>query len=268
MKRNEKPSLEETVVVTNVARAKRTSRRAKADDGVDVATEKSPTFRPKTRLKQAPSALIVGGEPRVDLLPPEVKAERKARRTRRALAYAVAGVAALVVIAVGSASLLSMGAQAQLNSAESQTSSLLAQQKHFQKARTIRQEVGLIQAAQQVGASTEIDWTRYLQQVQQTLPGDVSIAAVSVGSENPLAAYQQSTAPLQGARVATLTFTANSPELPAVPTWLKSLSALPGFADATPGSVSLDTTTNIYTVTITMHINSTAFDARFTTKEK
>ena len=42
-----------------------------------------------------------------------------------------------------------------------------------------------------------------------------------------------------------------------------ALATLPGFADATPGSVMLDETTNPYTVNITMHVNEAAFDKRF-----
>ncbi len=89
-----------------------------------------------------------------------------------------------------------------------------------------------------------------------------------VDSASPLALYAQSTAPLQGARVATISFAAKSPTLPEVPAWLNALATLPGFADATPGSVTLDATTNVYTVNITMHVNDAAFDNRFDPKEK
>jgi glycerate-2-kinase len=220
-----------------------------------------------SRLKSTDS-LIVGGEPRVDLLPPEVRAERRAKRMRRSLAYGVLGLAVVVVIATGGTSLLALNSQVQLAAEQARTGVLLAQQAKFLDVRKVQDQVKLIEAAQQVGASTEIDWQAYLNSVQSTLPANVTITTVKIDSASPLAIYAQPTAPLQGARVATLSFTASSPTLPQVPVWLDALATLKGFADAVPGSVVLDTTTNAYTVNITMHINEAAFDKRFAAKGK
>lgn len=214
------------------------------------------------------SILVIGGEPRVDLLPPEVKAARKARATNRLMAFAVVAVAVIVAAATGGASFFSIQAQNQLATSQAQTGTILAQQKNYIEVRKVQEGVSLVQAAQQVGASTEISWRDYLQKVQATLPGNVAIETVTIDSATPLAIYSQPTAPLQGARVATLTFQATSPTLPEVPVWLRSLGTLKGFADATPGSVSLDPSKNVYTVKITMHINEAAFDGRFAPKEK
>ncbi|MFP3466302.1 hypothetical protein [Leifsonia sp. SIMBA_070] len=212
--------------------------------------------------------LEVGAEARASLMPPEILADRKAKGVRRSLVWGVLGVVAFTVVAVGGTAALGLQAQASLADAQAQTGLLLAQQHQYLEVRKVQDQVTLTQAAQQVGASTEIDWKAYLQKVQATLPSDVSMTSVSVDSATPLAAYEQPTAPLQGSRVATLTFEASSPVLPVVPVWLKSLETLPGFADATPGSVSLDETTKLYTVSITMHINQAAFDKRFDPKEK
>ena len=214
------------------------------------------------------TVLVIGGVPRVDLLPPEVKARRKAKAIHRLLGYGVAAVALVVVAAIGGVSALGLQAQAQLSSAQLQTGVILAQQKKYLEVRQVQREVSLVQAAQQVGASTEISWKDYLMKVQSTLPANVVIKTVTIDSATPLAIYAQPTAPLQGARVATLTFEATSPTLPEVQVWLTALATLPGFADATPGSVSLDPTNNVYTAKITMHINEAAFDGRFAAKGK
>jgi hypothetical protein len=213
-------------------------------------------------------SLLLGGEPRVDLLPPEVRGERKAKSTRRALAFGALGVLLVVLLASGGATLLAVQSQSALSAEQARTITLLAQQSKFIKVRQVQKEITLGKAAQQVGASTEIDWQKYLDSVQATLPGNVTIKAITVDSASPLATYGQATAPLQGARVATLSFSATSPTLPEVPTWLTALATLPGFEDAIPGSVTLDTTLNLYTANITMHINEAAFDERFATKEK
>jgi hypothetical protein len=212
--------------------------------------------------------LTVGGEPRVDLLPPEVRRDRRARRTRRALGWGVLATVIVMVIAAGTAFAFNVAAQTRMLAAQGETVTILAQQQKFMDVRTVQGQVLMAQAAQQVGVSTEIDWKDYLTRVQGTLPGDVTIQNVTVDSSTPLATYSQSTAPLQGPRVATITFTASSPTLPQVPVWLRSLAKLPGYADATPGTISLDTTSGIYTVNITMHVNDAAFDKRFQPKEK
>ena len=212
--------------------------------------------------------LTIGGEPRVDLLPPEVREERKARIVRRRLGLGIAGALLLVIAASGGATVMSMQAQLALSDAQSQTTQLLKDQGKYVEVRAVQQEVALVQAAQQVGVSTEINWKTYLDAVQAILPASVVIDAVEVDAASPIALYVQPTAPLQGARVATVKFTAKSAVLPDVPTWLTALKTLPGYADALPGSVNLDTATGTYTVDITMHVNDAAFAKRFVTEGK
>ena len=132
----------------------------------------------------------------------------------------------------------------------------------------IQSETASVEAAQKVGASTEIDWKDYLTKVQSTLPTGVTITSVSIDSATPLESYAQSTGTLQGPRIATLTFTATSPSIPSVPDWLDSLAGLRGYVDASPGSVEKDSTTSTYKASITMHINQKAFDGRFASAEK
>lgn len=212
--------------------------------------------------------LTIGGEPRVDLLPPEVQKERKGKVTRRRLGLGVIGVLAIVVVGTGAATALAFQARTQLLAEQEGTADLLAQQTKYIEVRKVQDRVDFVKVAQQVGASTEIDWKKYLDDVQATLPAGVTIDTVNIDSATPLAVYTQPTAPLQGARVATVSFTAKSATLPDVPTWLNALATLPGFADALPGSVTLDEATGAYTVSITMHINDAAFAQRFIVKGK
>jgi hypothetical protein len=212
----------------------------------------------------AHDALIVGGEPRVDLLPPEIRVERRDRRRRRRLGVGVIGVAVTMLLGVGAASFVASTAQERLATEQARTVALLAEQVQYADIRQMQTQVELARAGQQIGASTEIAWRDYLQEVQATLPESVAIETVTVDSASPLAAYTQATVPLQGARMATVGFTATSLVLPDVPTWLRALATLPGFADALPGSVTREDTSGVYTVTITMHINDAALAQRFT----
>jgi len=126
----------------------------------------------------------------------------------------------------------------------------------------VKEKIGLIQVAQLVGNSTEINWHKYLNEVQATLPTSVTIDSVNIDSATPFSTYIQPNAPLQGERIATLNFTATSSTLPRVPDWLKSLGTLPGFVDASPGSMTRNENGS-YSVNMTMHINESAFSDRY-----
>lgn len=212
--------------------------------------------------------LVIGGVPRVDLLPPEVRAHGKSKTLRRGLVMGVLGVTLLVILGVGGASFLALQSQSALAAEQARTTSLLSQQSKYVELRKMQSEATLIKAAQSVGASTEIDWKAFLDNIQATLPANVVVNTVTVDSATPLAIYEQPTAPLQGERIATVSFTATSPTLPEIPKWLTALSSLKGYSDANPDSVTLDTTTGSYTVTISMHVNTDAFDNRFLEKKE
>jgi hypothetical protein len=216
----------------------------------------------------ANDSLVIGGEARVDLLPPEIRGERRDRRRRRRLGFGVVGVVVVTLLGVGAATFVATSAEGRLESEQARTVALLAEQAQYADIRQMQTQVELVRAGQQVGASTEIAWRDYLEQVQATLPESVAIETVDVDSASPMAAYTQATAPLQGARMATVGFTATSLVLPDVPTWLRALATLPGFADALPGSVTREDTSGVYTVTITMHINDAALAQRFSAEDE
>jgi len=208
----------------------------------------------------------VGGAPRVDLMPPEIRLKRSQLRTRRSLRLALFGVFLLVVVACGGTWAWSVLAQTGLASAQNQQQALLAQQAKYSNVTTVQNAITLIKAGQIVGDSTEIDWQDYLTKLQATLPAGVSLATVTIGTADPMTAYAQSTTPLEGGRIATLAFTATSASLPSIPVWLDGLKTLPGFVDATPGQVSL--TEGTYSADVTMHIGPQAFAHRFDPKKK
>lgn len=223
------------------------------------ATRKATKPFSRSASSKGPGAL--GGEPRVSLLPAEVNDFHRARTARRRLGGAVVAVLLLVAVGIAGAYYLQMDAQAKLAAAQATTVDLVAQEAQFAELRTVKTGTALIKAGQMVGASTEIDWKSYLENLQATLPAGVAITDVTLDSASPFVDYAQSTVPLEGSRVATLNFTAVSATIPSVPDFLDGLAKLPGFADAVPGS--LVTQEGGYLVTITMHINSDAFTHRF-----
>jgi hypothetical protein len=206
--------------------------------------------------------LILGGEPRVNLLPPEVAEQAKDRLLRRRLVLATAGTVVLVLLGIGGAGLHATNSAMRLADAQAETATLLAEQGQYVAVRQVQAQVDTAHAARAVGGWTEIDWKAYLQGVRAALPADVGIDTVSVDSTSPLTAFTQPTVPLQNARVATLDMSLSSPGLPAVPQWLERLQELPGMADAAAGSITA-VENGGYTVLVTMHINADAFSGRF-----
>ena len=216
-------------------------------------------------LKKQAKELIIGGESQLDFLPKEIRKRRRGKVLRRRLGFSIF---VIVLLLVGCAALVRAQAiQAQKNLAieEANTQFLIKEQAKYSEVAKAQQTIATIQAAQEVGTSTEINWKEYLTSVQGTLPSNVKIQTINIDSATPFAPYTQATAPLQGSRIATLSFTALSPTLPKVPTWLIALTTLPGYSDASPGSVTR-TETGTYSVNITMHINEAAFTNRFAVK--
>ena len=215
-------------------------------------------------LRGGAGSAIVGGAPRVDLMPPEIRVKRAQLRFRRKLRLGLVAVLVIVVVGCGATWALSSVAQTNLLAAQNQNQQLATQQLQYSNVTSAQNSIGLVQAGQKVGDSTEIDWQSYLTKLQATLPAGVVLTGVTIDTATPLRVDAPSTVPLQGDRIATLAFTATSASLPSIPDWLDGLATLPGFADATPGQVNLSGTT--YTATVTMHINTDAFAHRFDKK--
>ena len=215
-----------------------------------------------------PQVLEVAGEARADLLPPELRQQRNAVKTRHRLWASTAVLVVLMLLGTGIAAFQAFQGRMGLAVEQQRTSVLLAQQTKYIKVRVVQDEIEFLQAARQVGTSTEIDWQGYLNKVQATLPANMALTSVTIEAGSPLVSFTQAAVPLQGSRIATLSFVATSQTLPEVPAWLDSLTTLPGYTDASPGTVARDVGTGAYTVNITMHISEAAFTNRFAAKGK
>jgi hypothetical protein len=206
--------------------------------------------------------LVLGGEPRVHLLPPEVIAGQKGKTLRRMIAGTVVGVVLLLGAGTAAASWHAGQAGQKLLAAQSRSADLLASQTEFASVVQVQAAVDTAAAARQLGTATEIDWKKYLDDIRGLLPADVTVDSVAIDSTSPLLPYAQPAVPLQGPRVATVNLTVTSPGLPQVPDWLEDFRELPGYADSAPGTITR-TDTGGYTVTLTLHVNADAYLGRF-----
>ncbi len=211
--------------------------------------------------------LIIGGDPRVDLLPPEVRSARRHARTRRGFTWGVLAVLLVVVVAIAAAFGFNLMAQAQLLAAQSRTNDLLAQQQKYGEVRTVQNEVDVAVAAQQVGASTEVAWEPFITAIGKAEPAGLKMKSITVDSSSPIATYQQSTDPLQGPRIATVTVVTLSNGFPDVAGWVASVQKIPGVVDIQAGTVNRDDS-GIYTSSVVIHVSDSLFTHRFQTKGK
>ena len=205
--------------------------------------------------------LVVGGQPRANLLPPEIVLKRKQLKTRRALRAGVVLIAIVTVAGCVGTFGISSVAQVALAGSQDQARQLVLEQAKYQEVKDVQLTIQTITAGQEVGASTEVNWRDYVLALQHTLPDGVKLETVKIESGTPMSAYPQSEAPLQPERNGAITFSATSKTLPDIPDWLRGLATVPGFVDAIPGTVKSEG--DHFVAEVTMHFNTDAFSLRF-----
>lgn len=210
----------------------------------------------------AADVLVIGGQPRVRLLPPEVVARKKAGTLRRRLVFVLVGLVVVVAVALGLATVSMITAQNALASAQSQTTSLLQQQGKYGQVLKVHADVSAIQSSQKLATAQEIAWRPYILDLQRTLPAGASITSFSASIDAPFASAPAVTDPLQGPHIATVNATLSMPQA-SISSWLDTIPQLKGFVDATPNSVTAASGDKLYTVSVTIHINDGALANRF-----
>jgi len=208
------------------------------------------------------AGIIVGGEPRIDLLPPEIKAAKQAGKSRRLLGTLVILVVLLCGGGYAFATSLAIQSQERLVAEQARTEQLLQEQLQYAEARAAANQLAAAEDARLVASSTEILWREYLASIQGTLPEGVVITAYTVDSISAYEVAPELTVPLQQARVATLSLTASSPGLVQIDQWLVALRALRGHADSTVTAITLQEG-GVYTANVTLNVNADAFEKRF-----
>jgi hypothetical protein len=206
--------------------------------------------------------LIVGGEPRVHLLPPEVIARKKGRIVRRRLGMGLVAVILAVAVGLGLATLSMASAQGQLAVAQAQTTSILEQQAKYGDVLKVKADAAAIQAAQKQATAQEISWQPFIKRFEATLPPGATITEITTSIDAPFEVAPAQTVPLEGPRVATVVATL-SMDQSSIAGWLNTLPALKGFVDVTPNSIAIGNSGG-YVVAITLHINKDALANRFT----
>ncbi len=218
----------------------------------------------RSKSNRPTPGLVLGGEPRVDLLPPEVHQNTKSKAGRRALGFLV--VLSLLAVAGGYVALTFRAAVAQANLAASQahTAELLEEQAQYFEASQAAALVSSTESARSVVTSTEVLWADVFDEISAVLAPSTFVSWTTQ-SQLPWELAMSVTGPLREPRVATATFTISSVAAFDATALFRRLDSLEGFADAT---VDLEEWTGTaFETTITINLGADALSGRFAAEE-
>jgi Tfp pilus assembly protein PilN len=222
----------------------------------------------------ARDGIVVGGFPRVSLLPPSVAEEARERRLTRRFVVAVAGVLLIAALGVVATSVLAAQARSGLSVAQHETATLSAEQAKYREADELARLLATLEDARAYATSTEIDWTDYIAKVSATMPAGTRLDEVSVSASAPWETPLAPSGPLRGDVAGTLKLRVSSDTEAELTAWVRSLEALPGYADSSLDDRTADSGSEgaaapvgsapvTYTASVTLNLGQSARAARF-----
>lgn len=212
-------------------------------------------------MSAAQEQLRLGAEPRVDLMPPEVRDKQRGRGIRRLLVIALVGSLVIVGAGYAAATMRATAATAELQQAQAHTSELLAQQLQYAEVTRLEALRERVLDDRALVTAREVLWKETLDPLLRLLPEGASIVAVNVRAPALAEPDLQPAGALREPRVAEVTLVVLTPGIPPVTSWLRALENTPAFADAIPSVVSLDD--GGYTTTLTLNVDDEALAQRF-----
>ncbi|MCW4385328.1 hypothetical protein OH146_06020 [Salinibacterium sp. SYSU T00001] len=203
------------------------------------------------------NVVTVGGEPRIDFLPPEIRQKKQTRRTIRGLVMLVIVVIAVCVAGYAATTTLAIASQVNLDIERDRTTELLRQQSEYSEARSVSATVEAAKDARLVASAPEVLWVPYLAAVVQTLPGDGVITNVSIDSVTAIEAPPVPKEGVEAPRTGTIVLTGNFASLSDIAAWLENVESLRGFAGYTISQAQLDEAAR-YTIELSLHLDEGA----------
>ncbi|MCU1543331.1 MAG: hypothetical protein JWM50_1196 [Microbacteriaceae bacterium] len=206
--------------------------------------------------------LVLGGSPRVRLLPPEVADRKRAAAVRRSVIITVIGALVLCAGAYSFATWRALEAAIRFDDAQLQTSSLLKQQSEYTDARTLSDQLSAIGDAQRVGTLTEIEWKAFYERVVSTLPAGMTLDSFTLQSGTPVASLVEESEVGVTIPAAETSFISLTRDLESAQTWVVALKSLPEFGDALATAITRDDD-GVYSVSVAMRLTEAARTERF-----
>ncbi|MEJ5944667.1 hypothetical protein WDZ17_05085 [Pseudokineococcus basanitobsidens] len=182
--------------------------------------------------------VVLGGVPRVDLLPASVAAGDRFRRLQLGLA---AGLALVLVGAAGATLLAGAGvadAQQDLATEQARTSALQAEQAQYAEVPLLRGQQAALEQARDTAMADDVLWYRYSARLSNALPADLRLTTLDMqlgddGAVDPTAAVAGAPA----AALGSMTLSLEGSAVPDTADLLDVLGDVPGldgpWADST-----------------------------------
>jgi len=178
--------------------------------------------------------------PRVDLLPPEIRAARRFRHTQRRLGAAIALTLVAAAGATAWAQTTVDAAQTDLETAQSQVTHLKSQQTQFAEVPKVLNQLDAARAARATALEHDVLWYRYLDDLALATPTSVTLGSFSATVTDALSPPSN---PLEATGLGTVTFSGRTTSFPEVAKWLTSVSAVHGMDVSQLSNAAEQTTT-------------------------
>ncbi|MCC6270132.1 MAG: hypothetical protein IT190_02520 [Microbacteriaceae bacterium] len=204
----------------------------------------------------------VGGEPRINFLPPEIQNRKDARRRRRALFMLVLAIAVLCAIGYTYAAQYATGRHDALEAEQKVTLDLLAQQSTYTEARMLATRVALTNDAISVTSSTEVFWQGLIVKMRAVFPADARATQWTTTSLSALDSAAEPSGLFPVSSVATVEVSVVVGSLNTVSALLNNLRELPGVVSVGLSNVTADEEVGLGTI-ITVEFDSSIYEGRF-----
>lgn len=171
--------------------------------------------------------------PRVNLLPDEILAERKLKRTQAALGALVLAVTGVVATGFLLASAAVTTAEQDLEAERTRTQALTAQEAEYAEVPLVMGQVEAAVQAQGQAMAQDVLWFEYLNRLSASYPKDVWLRDMAVVMAAPTTDPAASAGEGRSGAVASITFNGTGLVHSDVAAWLDALDTIKGFQNAT-----------------------------------
>lgn len=218
------------------------------------------------RTSGADRPIVIGGLPRVDLLPPSVRDRYARQKMRRSLGCCIVGSVVVVAVFAGATTFLLDREQAALAQLRISSKALALREKDYASAADATTAADQLSTARTFVGETDIEWVPLL----ATLAGAVgpegainstsSVSAVSWAA-SAAAPTALSPAALAPTAVATTSIVITFPSLDALQKIVSRILNLPEVVSASPGAVTAAGA--LYSTTLSVSLGSNVLSGRF-----
>lgn len=207
------------------------------------------------------NVVTIGGEPRIDFLPPEIRQKKVARRAQRGLIMLAVAVLVLCIVAYVGVTTLTVAAQMRLTAEQERTQELLREQQEYSSVRLLQQSVLAAKDARIVASGSELMWKPIMDAVDGTLPSNLGLMEVTIDSYSVGEAPPSSDGML-GPQQATIEMKVLFDRVSTVADWIDALKTLPQVSNLTFGGATLNDAF-VYESVVKLHISPDALERRY-----